>query len=826
MKASLAQHKSRGQAIPLIAVMLVVLFGMVALAVDVGNTYAEQRNIVRGTNAASLAGMNKYLTGGTDGDVRKAIEQSLISNGVPVTAYGAAPQAGERTITAKYLDASGSVIASCSEVGACGAQKVNGVKYIRVDVSGEVDTYFARLFGTTELPVNSTAFSKLGFCTSGYYPLAVRYSVNGQPTLNDNGFIGHDGFYTDETYPEPLKYKKLYLRDGTNASGGFSLLRWNPTKQTAGNTTHLADMLGGDGNITDGFAEADWPDIPEGPAEYVGYPREPGVFSGNEWVYGNFFSPGTDPFGGPAGAQMQYHKTNRTLLTLPLYRFDNGDLTDPSYYVETLGSFLLLDYGRDATGSFVTLAYIGSGGQCASLETNPPPSSKLTLMGDVAYIPSYRVVNNADRPVQFLVVLDVTGSMSWNFAGQGSIGGSTVSCVSGEVQCTSGPNTAWPNVNERRIKIAKDVLNDFVDELSNQVSSGQRPHDVMRIVTFAGDFGDYVNNNGDTGDNAAAVASLTNVYPASWTADPAVLENAIQQAGSVNGDPYLTDGSTPSAVGLARASQVFAAAPETAPDGQKYRRMVIFVTDGVANVLRNGMLNNYNGCSAETVACQGGTIPPGDPNGMPAPLQAMINEGQNLYQEYIQDTEGSVYIVALGEIEETGLAQVTNDSRLVLSAEDGDRLGEIFGDIQEDAVYGECKAAKGTRTDTMSANTVATNPGGFDGLTQSTVGYVYLTHNDSNQVIAPVEITADPQSRKLRYRVEELPPGTYTMKAFVGHRPVEDNTSRSYDLFVDTLPGADNVRVNVTSGAASLNGIVEYSFTLDLSKSVCGSEED
>ncbi|HWQ15910.1 MAG TPA: pilus assembly protein TadG-related protein [Roseiflexaceae bacterium] len=825
MKASLVQHKSHGQSIPLIAAMLVFLFGMVALAVDVGQTYAEQRNIVRGTNAAALAGMNNYLaSNSTNGTVRRAIEQSLAANGVRVTPMGETPEPGERTLKVQYLDASGAVIVPCGDdVGSsCASERTAGVKYIRVDVNGVVATYFARLFGADELPVSSYAFSKLGICTSGIYPIGVRYTVGGQPALNTTGFVQHDGFYTDETYNDPpLKYKKIYLYDiGTNPTGGFALLRWHNTKQQSGNRDHLATMLAGDGNLSDGFTEVKpWPEITEGPAEPAGYPREPNIFSDGDWVYGNDFrTHGQPPFTGPVLAQLEYHKKNRTLMTLPLFRYDNGRPTDPAYYVETLGAFLLLDYGQDAGGPFLTLAYVREGGRCASLETNPPPAPTLTLAGQVSYIPRFRQQNNTNGPIQFLVVLDTTGSMSWNFAGEGKINGNTVSCVSGEVQCTSGPLTAWPTEQERRIYIAKQVLNDFVDELGRQ--SANRPYDVMRIVSFSGDFGDYVNNQGITGNNAEAVASLTAVFPSGWSNNPSELKTAIRDAGMVNNNPYLTDGATPTAVGLARAAQVFDGAPKTAPDGKRYRRVVIVVTDGVANVLRNGMLNNYGGCSAETVACQAGYIPGTNPP-VAAPLQAMVDEARTLYSSHVEPTDGAIYVVALGDIERTGLSAVASDPELVYPASDGGRLSEIFNDIQDDAVYGQCIAGKGTQTNTMSSDTSASSA--FPQLPYPKVGEVYLTHNETGQQFTAA-ITASGPDGKLGYVVENLPPGAYTLKAWIGHKPAEDETARVYDLFVNTTPSSQQVSVSVTSRAASLSGVVEYPFTLDLNGSVCATE--
>lgn len=829
MQASL-HHKTQGQSIPLIAAMLVVLFGMVALAVDVGQTYAEQRNIVRGSNAASLAGMNQFLNGGTDADVRRAIEQSLIANGVRVTPYGQAPQPGDRTVTAQYLDAAGTLIGSCPEIGACGTTKVDGVKYIRVNVDGKVETYFAKLFGANDLPVASNAFSKLGFCTAGYYPLAVRSVVNGEQVLDNQGFIKNDGYYTDETYNDPpLKYKKLYLHGITNSNGGFSLLRWDPSKQDSGSQTDLADMLGGDGNLSDSFQEVTpWPSISEGPAEYTGYPREPGVYSGNEWVYGSDFNSGNPPFTGPVLAQLEYHKKNRTLLTLPQYRYDNGNVDSPAYYIDSQGAYLLLDYGQDAGGPFISLAYVRSGGMCASLETNPPPSDKLVLTGNVEYLPRYRVPNNSDRPIRFLVVLDVTGSMNWNFAGQGTVSGNNVSCVDGSQTCNTvpntGPKTAWGNESERRIYIAKKVLRDFVDEMSAQ--SATRPDDVMRIVTFAGDFNDFINSDGDVGDDTAAVNDLTKVLPSTWSNNPTTLKSAIDDAGQVGQGPYLTDGATPSSAGLARATQVLDAlpSPDVGPTtGQLYRNVVIFVTDGVANVLRNGMLNNYK-CDAETVACQAGII---EYNGQQirAPLEAMVYEANILAQEHVIPTGGQTYVVALGSnTDKTGLDAVATSGQ-AFKANEGSSLAKIFDDLQQDAVYGDCKAAFAPEYQkTMSVSDVATGtpPSGFAGLTTTQVGEVYLTNNETNQTIT-VPIVASEPGRGLSYVATDLPRGAYTMKAWVGYRSPFDKTARAYDMFTNTLPNSTQLTVNVTSSAASLNGNVEQHIKLDLSKQVCAT---
>ncbi|MBC8160791.1 MAG: Tad domain-containing protein, partial [Roseiflexaceae bacterium] len=106
---ALFRSRSPGQSIPLIAIMLVVLFGLVGLSVDVGNTYAEQRNVVRATNAAALAGIDAVIRGSNDPTVAKIINESLMANGMRL--QGASTSTGEdsngvtgnRTVRAYYM---------------------------------------------------------------------------------------------------------------------------------------------------------------------------------------------------------------------------------------------------------------------------------------------------------------------------------------------------------------------------------------------------------------------------------------------------------------------------------------------------------------------------------------------------------------------------------------------------------------------------------------------------------------------------------------------------------------------------------------------------
>ncbi|MCG8347267.1 MAG: pilus assembly protein TadG-related protein, partial [Chloroflexales bacterium] len=114
--------RSSGQSIPIIALMIVVLIGMVGLSVDVGNTYAEQRKVVSAANAAAIAGMKAYIGNSTisDSDVYNAIVASLRSNGVD-----AGDQPGQIKFEAYYYGEDGNRIGTCNPVGACGGSLGN-----------------------------------------------------------------------------------------------------------------------------------------------------------------------------------------------------------------------------------------------------------------------------------------------------------------------------------------------------------------------------------------------------------------------------------------------------------------------------------------------------------------------------------------------------------------------------------------------------------------------------------------------------------------------------------------------------------------------------
>jgi uncharacterized membrane protein len=89
-----------GQSIVLLALMLVVIIGFVALSVDVGNAYAEQRRVQSAANAGALAGMNAVLEKQPNAKVWENVKRALAGNRIQTNRP-------EYTYNAEYIRADG-----------------------------------------------------------------------------------------------------------------------------------------------------------------------------------------------------------------------------------------------------------------------------------------------------------------------------------------------------------------------------------------------------------------------------------------------------------------------------------------------------------------------------------------------------------------------------------------------------------------------------------------------------------------------------------------------------------------------------------------------
>ena len=161
----------RGQAIVLIALSIVALTGMVALSVDVGNSFTQRRLMQTAADAAAMAGAHLGL------------EQVMYGNPIDYTAQrnAAIKFAGLNgitsppdTITIVWVNGTG--VAYLNDVSNLPIVPVGQiVQGMKVTISGNRSTFLFQTFGITTVRPSVTAMAQYGTPTSliGAIPLAL-----------------------------------------------------------------------------------------------------------------------------------------------------------------------------------------------------------------------------------------------------------------------------------------------------------------------------------------------------------------------------------------------------------------------------------------------------------------------------------------------------------------------------------------------------------------------------------------------------------------------------------------------------------------------------
>lgn len=191
MKA-ISTHRGgqRGQALVVTVLSLFAIIGMVALVLEGGNAYAEQRRTQNGTDAAAQAGagvLAKKLAGQTvtDADVRSAVNGMGNSNGLT-----AGPPAWYTTVGGQLINSAGTVVAStaaAAAVGGVGAIPA-GAQGVRVQGSRDFGTTFGRVVGFTTFTATADATAVSGKLKGGAF-LPVVFPINIVDCAN-NGSVG------------------------------------------------------------------------------------------------------------------------------------------------------------------------------------------------------------------------------------------------------------------------------------------------------------------------------------------------------------------------------------------------------------------------------------------------------------------------------------------------------------------------------------------------------------------------------------------------------------------------------------------------------------
>lgn len=838
-------HKKPGQSIPLIALMLVVLLGMVGLSVDVGNTYAEQRSAVRATNAAALAGMSNLIAGGDDQGVADAIKASLRSNKIDVAdSPDGAMQPGQRAVEARYMGPDGNYLSAC-RVGQCG-NVPQGVGFIEVKLSGTVQTYFARVVGRPTLPVGATAFSAQCLPINGVYPFTVwNNDLNAtqfKTPQNDPSLTGATfpyGNYSDANY-QNKNWRRIYLKENTNSSGNFSLMQWSGDN-SAGNAGTTEASFTNEGNLKDGFDEVTpWPD-PNMTAP-ANYPLAPHQLSVGDWVNGN---TGLS-WGKLSDAVYELSvKRAHTVVTLPIIDKEVGNGSNAAFHVARFGSFYILnvdshDPDHNGNDKYIDLAYLGEVKGTACLQTNVEPANPtegppIRVRGQTFIKPRWQSPN-VDKPVSYQIVLDVSGSMSLDYFGLGTLnathyynpskdstGGADYWCsdwynpdappsnnsYTKKFDCQAGANNAvWKKYEERRIYLAKKAIKTLIASMSAQ--------DTMRVISFSTSFG-------STGAKA---------YPTSgWSPDKTLLSGAVEQAGMYNNDPYRTSGGTPGADAMKATRDLLKAGnkPKTSPDGRAYKNVIIYLTDGMANVFLGGAGNTARDIcsdispeeSKSTARCQLDVTS----DGKLRPITAMIDQADKMKQE---NSDLVIYTIGMAGVDEAGLPQVASSPSNFYAANQPGVLDSILLNIKgrESAACVESGASGAGYQSKIDSQNKAQFSGTY-ALPDGVYGYVYL-FDDKQQPLPGDQykhaITMD-STGLLAWAMPEgkgLAPGNYIMNAWLGFKG-SDGQSRIYSVLENqsTLKQTNNVPFSVSYTNVLGSEFIAPAAYLNLDGAVC-----
>src|SRR6185436_18198193 len=120
----------RGVVAIIVALLLVVLFGFAAFALDTGNTWQARRHLITATDAAALGAAEDFAKG-TDGCA--GTDDTLVSANFP-----------------------GSSVSSCSRSAGTGAG------YVTVTATHDVEWNFARIFGANGRTITASTTAAWG----------------------------------------------------------------------------------------------------------------------------------------------------------------------------------------------------------------------------------------------------------------------------------------------------------------------------------------------------------------------------------------------------------------------------------------------------------------------------------------------------------------------------------------------------------------------------------------------------------------------------------------------------------------------------------------
>jgi hypothetical protein len=161
-RTSHAARNEQGQAIVIMAFIMIGLLAFLALAIDGGNTFVERRRAQNAADAGALAGARTLWIQRTQGNefestVLQSINAAAEANGVEDT-DGAPGNHINANVEAFYTDREGVDLPGSIEVGALGVIPP-GAEGIRVIAQREFTGFFTNLIGRPDLAADAAAIA-------------------------------------------------------------------------------------------------------------------------------------------------------------------------------------------------------------------------------------------------------------------------------------------------------------------------------------------------------------------------------------------------------------------------------------------------------------------------------------------------------------------------------------------------------------------------------------------------------------------------------------------------------------------------------------------
>jgi len=177
----LLTRRTSGQTFLLVTIALVVLVGMAALTVDVGNLWTTRRLMQSAADAGAVAGADEVAIGGSSSDITTAAKDAASHNGF-VDGSSRAGGAGTVTVAIHNPPTSGPYAANASAV--------------EVDVSQTQNTYFMNVLGWKTVPVSTTAVAVA--LSSGACIFSLDRTASGAVDVGGTASVGSAcGLYVD-----------------------------------------------------------------------------------------------------------------------------------------------------------------------------------------------------------------------------------------------------------------------------------------------------------------------------------------------------------------------------------------------------------------------------------------------------------------------------------------------------------------------------------------------------------------------------------------------------------------------------------------------------